>query len=295
MSNRSKGLLFALVSAILYGTIPILGKKIIVDFPPLFVALIVTLIAGFFLGVVGFWKKEIFHKLLLKNIIWIAILGFLAALGSIFSFFGLSIGRANEAGFLFQFGTFFSTILAFIFLKEKLSYFQVSGLIIMFVGAYVFTGGISLSFKMGNIFFLSAAFVWGVNDVIVRKKVSNLPPLFLSFGRNFFSSIFLLPLAIGFIPQSVAKMSAGSIVYFLVYGFVVAGIILTIYTALKYIKVAEATSFQLLIPIITATISFFILGERLNTIQLIGGAIILGGLFLMTKNSKNSNKHLTKK
>lgn len=291
MSDHTKGLTFALISAVLYGTIPIFGKKIVVDFPPLFVAFAVTLLAGFFLGIIGFWKKEIFRNLLLKNIIWIAILGFLAGLGSIFSFFGLSIGRANEAGFLFQFGTFFSTILAFIFLKEKLSYHQVSGLIIMFVGAYVFTGGISLSFKMGNILFLSSAFVWGVNDVIVRKKVSNLPPLFLSFGRNFFSSIFLLPLAIGFIPQSVAKMSTGSIAYFLVYGFVVAGIILTIYTALKYIKVVEATSFQLLIPIITATISFFILGEKLNTVQLIGGAIILIGLYLMTRNSG----HLTKR
>lgn len=291
MSNRTKGLTFALVSAVLYGTIPIFGKKIVVDFSPLFVALMVTILAGFFLGIVGFWKKEIFRNLISKNIIWVVILGFLAALGSAFSFFGLSIGMANEAGFLFQFGTFFATILAFLFLKEKLSYFQVSGLIIMFVGAYVFTGGISLSFKMGNIFFLSAAFVWGVNDVIVRKKVSNLPPLFLSFGRNFFSSIFLLPLAIGFIPQSVAKMSTGSIVYFLVYGFIVAGIILTIYTALKYIKVAEATSFQLLIPIITATISFFILGERLSAIQFIGGAIILVGLYLMTRNSG----HLTKK
>src|SRR3989344_9401533 len=105
-------------------------------------------------------------------------------------------------------------------------------------------------------FFLASAFVWGVNDVIVRKKISGLPPLFLSFGRNFFSSIFLLPLAIGYIPQGVTRMNTGSFFYFLVYGIIVASIIFTIYTALKYIKVAEATSFQLLIPIITATISF---------------------------------------
>src|SRR3989344_3471977 len=112
MSNRTKGLTFALVSAVLYGLIPILGKKIVVDFPPLFVAFMVTIMAGCFLGIIGFWRKEIFHRLFPKNIIWIVVLGFLAASGSVFSFLGLSIGRANDAGFLFQFGTFFATILA---------------------------------------------------------------------------------------------------------------------------------------------------------------------------------------
>jgi len=113
MSNQKKGIAFALVSAVLYGLVPILGKKFVADFPPLFVAFMVVLLADCFIGAVAFWRKEIFHNLILKNIFLVAVLGFFAALGSIFAFLGLTIGKANEAGFIFQLETFFAAILAF--------------------------------------------------------------------------------------------------------------------------------------------------------------------------------------
>jgi len=62
MSNQTKGFSFALTSAVLYGLIPLLGKKFVTDFPPLFVAFTVVLLAGFFVGVVAFWRKEIYKN-----------------------------------------------------------------------------------------------------------------------------------------------------------------------------------------------------------------------------------------
>src|SRR5579859_4869930 len=157
MSNRTKGLLFALLAAFFYGLIPIFGKKFVSIFSPLFVALIVTITADIFLTIAVLWRKEISKNLFKKNLKWIIFLGFFAALGSYFSFIGLSLGKASAAGFFFQFQAFFAAILAFALLKEKLSVSQISGLAVMLVGAYFFS--IPLTLNSGNLFFLLAAFV----------------------------------------------------------------------------------------------------------------------------------------
>lgn len=289
MSNQNKGFVFALASAALYGLIPILGKKFVADFPALFVAFIVTLLAGFFIGIIAFWRKEIFRNLTLKNIFWVAVLGFFAALGSIFAFLGLTVGRANEAGFLFQLETFFAAILAFSLLKEKLSAIQIRGLVLMFIGAYVFSTSLSFSFEMGNLLFLGSAFVWGINDVIVKSKVRHSSPFFLAFGRNFFSLFILFPLAIQYLPENLQKLTGQDVFYFLLYGLVVSGVILSLYFAFGYIKTAEATSYQLLSPIITAVIAFFVFGEYLSNIEVVGAIFILLGVFLMGRRLKQKS------
>lgn len=283
MSDRTKGLALALISAILYGFIPILGKKFVTDFSPLFVALVLTIVADLYLAVIALWKKEIFHNFFSKDIKWVILIGFLAALGSIFSFIGLSIGKANEAGFLFQFETFFAAILAFLFLREKLSNYQILGLLAMFAGAYIFSATFQSSLRVSSLLFLGAALVWGMNDVIVKKTTKRFSSFFLSFGRNFFSALFLLPLAYKYVPQNIEKINSAWVLYFLLYGAVVAGIVLSLYQAFRYIKTAEAISFQLLSPIVTLVIAFMVFQETLDRFQLIGGALILTGLYLMTR------------
>lgn len=289
MSDRKKGLMFALFSAILYGFIPILGKEFVNHFSPLFVALMVTIVADIYFAGIIFLRKEKFSNLFHKEIRWVVLVGFLAALGSVFSFFGLSVGKANEAGFFFQFETFFAAILAFLFLKERLTYYQILGLIVMFLGGYIFFAQ-GFSFNTGNLFFLATALVWGINDTVIRKKNRDFSSFFLAFGRSFFSLIFLLPLAYRYIPQNIERITVTNIYFFLLYGGVVAGILLSKYSALRYLKTAEATAFQLASPIVTLIVAFFVLGESLVSIQLIGGSLVLFGLYLTTRLKRSNIK-----
>lgn len=280
MSDRTKGFLFALLSALFYGLFPIFGKKFVSIFSPLFVAFTVTIVADFFLTAIAIWRKELFKNLFKKNLKWVILLGFFAALGSYFSFVGLSIGKASAAGFLFQFQTFFVAISAFIFLKERLSSSQIIGVTIMLIGAAVFSFPLN-SFNLGNLFFLLSAFVWGLNNVITRGKVKELSPFFLAFGRNTFSALFLLPIAYKYIQQDIKLINASYVFYFFLYGALIAGFLLALYTALRFIKAAEGTSFQLLSPLITLSIAYFFLGEQLSAVQLSGGLLVLSGLYLM--------------
>lgn len=286
MSDRTKGLLFALLAATFYGLIPIFGKKFVSIFSPLFVALIVTIVADFYLTALVIWKKELFKNLFKNGARWVILLGFLAALGSYSSFVGLSLGKASAAGFFFQFEAFFAAILAFVLLREKLSSYQTIGLVIMIFGATVFSIPLSSSLNLGNLFFLFAAFVWGLNVVITRSKARELSPFFLAFGRSTFSALFLLPVSYNYIQESMGIIQSVHVLFLLLYGAVIAGFLLSSYTSLRFIKAAETTSFQLISPLITVAIASVLLGESLTVIQLLGGLLVLSGLYLIVKNKK---------
>lgn len=287
MSDRSKGILFAIISVFLYSLIPVFGKVAVSEFPPLFVAFAVNLLAGVWLGVVGLARKELSLKLIKKKNTWLIFIGFFAGLGSLFAFTGLSIGRATDAGFFFQFAAFFVPILAFFFLKEKLSKFQIGGLVLMFLGAVIFTTASINIFNKAILLFLGASFSWSINDVIVRGKRNTLSPFVMAFARNVFSSLFLIFFAYSYLITALSRFSFQTIISFLLYGATVAGIILFAYLALKYLKAAEAVSFNVLIPLITSAIAFFTLGESLVLSQVIGGVVILIGLFAIIKKSKD--------
>lgn len=285
MTNRTKGLIFALLYASLYGLIPILGKRFVTDFSPLFVALAITFISDIYFALIVILRKELLRYISHKEIRWVVLVGFFAALGSILSFFGLSIGKANEAGFLFQFEVLFAAVLSLLFLKEKLSTYQIIGLSAMLLGALAFFAP-GISFKLGNLFFLGAAFVWALNDTIIRAKNRDFSPFFLAFGRSFFSLIFLLPLSYGYIGQNIEKITTVNIYFFFLYGAVVAGILLFKYFALRFLKTAEAIAFQTISPIVTLTVAFFAFGEYFNSTQLIGGSLVVAGLYLITRFNK---------
>ena len=271
----------------LYGTIPIFGKISVTIFSPLFVTFTIPLVVAILLGLIVVIKKKVIKNLAKKDVLWILALGFFAALGSLFSFKGLSLGRASDAGFLLQLEIVFAAILAYIFLKEKLFTKQIIGLIFMIFGVYVFFFGEVFPLRIANILFLSASFVWGINDVIVRKNLKTLSPFYLAFGRYFFSSIIIFPFAASSFYENTKKVTIENALFLLLYAILIAGLILLLYHALKYVKTAEAIAFQLLAPILTAIISFFFLGERMEIARLVGGIVILVGLFLMIERKAN--------
>lgn len=281
MSDRTKGFLFALLAAILYGLVPILGKKFVTIFSPLFAAIVVIIVSDFYLITIAILKGELFKNILKKSARWVIVLGLFASLGSYFSFVGLTYGKASAAGFFFQFEAFFAAVLAFIFLREKLSKHQIIGLMLMLIGAAIFSA--PFTFNLGNLFFLAAALAWGFNSVITRSKVRELSPFFLAVGRNTFSALFLLPLAYKYIAGNIGLVNATNVFFFLIYGAVIAGFLLSSYTALKFIKAGEATSVQFLAPLFTLAVAFVVLSERFTALQLFGGALVLSGLYLIVK------------
>src|SRR5947207_3143319 len=92
-----------------------------------------------------------------------------------------------------------SIILARIFLKERIGWMKISGLIICIAGILFllskgnFKNLLTLSFSSGDAWMLVAAFCFAVYNILVRKKPSSISPVNFLFASFFLGTILLLP------------------------------------------------------------------------------------------------------
>jgi drug/metabolite transporter (DMT)-like permease len=59
--------------------------------------------------------------------------------------------------------------------------------------------------------------------------------------------------------------------------------------AIESIGSVKTNQFIYLIPVVTTALSFFILGEEVTVIKVIGAALILSGLYLSEKSQENNS------
>ncbi|QFT83981.1 putative amino-acid metabolite efflux pump [Halomonas sp. THAF12] len=87
---------------------------------------------------------------------------------------GLEQAEAGTGALLVQMGTPFATLLAVIFLKEKLGPRRLAGLLLSFAGVLVLAGGPSLPAPLPTTLLLTSALGWAVSQLLIKlgPKVS---------------------------------------------------------------------------------------------------------------------------
>ncbi|MGF1787760.1 DMT family transporter [Photobacterium swingsii] len=195
-----------------------------------------------------------------------------------------------NAVFLIYTGPVFSTILAAVFLKEKISALTGGLLTAVFIGclfiigiiSYDATSGLtmSLSFSketfIGDMLGLASGFGYGLYLFFSRYRTD-----VSSDSRSFFNfTSGALAIAICFMinPPSLAEMDASSWVWLLAMGFFIGFGALTLLTiAAKHLKAAELACVSYLETVVGAGIGIAMFGESLTVLQTIGGILVIGG------------------
>lgn len=189
----------------------------------LYFALLTALISGFSIYINGFAVKQmkdpfvfttaknIFVALLFSSILigiskWVSLkklkkgewlllilIGLIGGSIPFLLFFkGLSLTFAQNAAFLHKTLFIWVTILAVIFLKEKLGLWQFLALGLLFFGNYLLGGPKTWQFSKGETLVLLATLFWSLETILAKIALKNLPAVFVSWGRMFFGSIFML-------------------------------------------------------------------------------------------------------
>ena len=109
-------------------------------------------------------------------------------------FKGLSISQAAAINGAFIHKTLFLwvAVLAMVFLKEKLSFWQIGALGAILAGTYLAGGPKNWIFGDGEKLVLLAVLFWAIEFIIAKKVLKNLPSLVVAWGRMFFGSLFLI-------------------------------------------------------------------------------------------------------
>lgn len=181
-------------------------------------------------------------------------------------------------------------IVAFI-LREKLGVKRWTGIFMALVGvSIIVTQGqllngweaISQTFELGEGFMLLAVCSWVAYTITSRFALKGLSPIAATTYATLFGALFLSVGALFEIPQLTASMfnltNMGAILYLGVFGTAVAFIWYS--EGVKTIGPARTVVFTNLVPVFGVIFSALILSEPILPSMLIGGIIVVTGVFL---------------
>jgi drug/metabolite transporter (DMT)-like permease len=293
MKKETLGTILALLTAVISGiSIPLNKIFVVYMEPAVFTAVRALIIGLIFLAFAG-WQsrrsKKPFKKVPWKYLIVIGLIG--GGLAFLLYFSGLSLTTSSRAAFLHKTLPIYTSVLAFIFLKEKVSRRQSVGLLAMLAGTFLLVYGqidpsqFWTNPQLGDMLVLAATMLWGVENVLAKyaliKDESNLV---VSFARMFIGSLFLFAavLALGK-TGALLSLAPEQLVNVLISTGLLFGYVFCYYWSIKLINVSKASILLLLAPVITLFIGVYAFGEPLPWLQRIGSVIILAGAFVVAR------------
>ena len=247
-----------------------------------------------------FYKIKIIYEIFKQN--WKIIIFFSILSVSIFNTFmniALTTSSVISTSLMPSFAPSMIIIFSLIIYKSKISYLQLIGVIVSFIGFIniIIRGDIlnlgSLNFVVGDIWMLGCVSCWALYSSMIRKipkGIDNLSFLFLIF---FIGNIFVLPFFIfeSFINQSFVINEQNGFLLVLYCGIGPALISYLLWIkAIKIIGANNSGLFLNLIPIFSSLISIVFLKERLELFHIVGAILIFTGIYLVIRKNNNEQK-----
>ena len=221
----------------------------------------------------------------------LATMGFVGvAFHQLLQAYALRLTTAGNAGWLVSLTPVWSALLAALTLGERFGPLKLLGLAAGFAGALlVVTQGslaanlIGLPATRGDLMILASTLNWAVYSVLGHAVLRRLGPRRATAGALFFGWLFLCPLFLGSgSVQEFRKLSATGWVAVLFLGVACSGLgYLFWYGALERIEASRVAAFLYLEPLITLAAAASLLGEPIRTLTVLGGLLLLGGVFLV--------------
>ena len=264
--------------------------------PFIFLAIRV-LFAAFILYAVAI-LKSIPVKLSLREIKTSAMVGIslhFAYLGGVF--YGISVGvPAGIAATVTSLQPILVSLIGVKLLGERLSVWKVLGLILGFTGvAIIFSPAFenSNSLDLGGIIAVVFALLGGTTATLYQKRNGGEVPLITGTAFQYFvAGVFFLLAALltrGFEVKWNAEFIFS--LTWLILGLSV-GAVLILFNLLQKGSASQVSSLLYLVPPATAIEAYFLFGEKLGGLDLIGMAMTAMGVFLVMKKSRALNSYL---
>ena len=200
---------------------------------------------------------------------------------------GLTLAPASDGAIIVPgLAPVFTLILAGLFLRERLGTRGIIGLGVAAVGLLLVvtpTGATDDRRLLGDVLFITGAAFWGVYSVLARIAHGRFDAVSTTLYGTALGTVVLVPPALA--EGGLARVWAAppgalaGIGYLAVFGTVAAFVLFNMGVA--RIGAARASAFALLVPIIGVLSSVALLDEELGPFTLLGGIIVLVGLWIV--------------
>lgn len=295
MKNKLEKYMMLLATVFWAGAF-IAGKFSIAEFPVFSLVFFRFLIATIIIFMIMI-KVEEDWKITKKDIKMFVILGVVGMIGyHVFFFLSLKYTTATNSSLIGATNPIVTTILACIFLKEKITYKSIIGILISLFGVMLIaTGGdmgvlLSLKFNTGDILMIIAVFCWAIYGILSKKALETYSPIKITSYAFLTCVILLIPFVIYEKPwvylPNVSINGWTSVVYMAIFPSVFGYLIQQMSN--KKIGPTKTSLYINLVPVFSMILALFILGESISLVKIIAGLLIIAGICtnLFSKNKE---------
>jgi len=278
-----KKIMYILLAGFLWGFIGISIKLVNNEINPLSLNFFRFLTAFILLLILSPIIDKNSLRLKKKNIKSYAIIGLLFAITTSLFVFAVSKTTISNTVILQAFQPFFLMVIAYFWLKEKITATKVVTLIIGLIGVYI-VHPLSTGELIGNISAIVSGFFFALLTAYMRsadKKMHHTSTLWYMF----FAALFMLPFPFIFGTGLLMK----NIIYILMLGGLGTGLGYFFYNlALEKMEAEVAGLFaMILLPISSIIFGIIVIKEALPLMTIIGGLVLIGsGIYLELHSKK---------
>lgn len=277
MKSRTKAELLLLSCTLIWGGTFTVTKTGLEDISPmLFVAVRFLIATVLFLPFVARGLREMSGVTFRGG----ALIGFLLLVGFITQTIGLQFTSASKSGFITGLLVVFTPLFQIIISRQLPKVGNVIGVILVTAGLYLLTSPEGSEFNLGDLLTLLCAAVFGLYIVFLdmyTRKGDVKQIAFLQFAVTALGAVVGAVL----FEEMVFRQSGE-----LVWGIAYLALLATLYTLTvqtKFQKETTPTRAAIIFsvePVFAAVIAYFVLGETIGLLGMMGGGIIVLGLLV---------------
>lgn len=285
MSKRYLAVGGLLLTVFIWGTTFVATKVALRDMPPLTFTLL-RFVLGALVLVPMAWAE---HRSTPATIEWRPL--FLAGLTGGCLYFalqnvGLVYTTASKASLILAGVPALTALLSVIFLGEPISRARALGVTASIVGVAVIiladrSATLSGGSLIGDLLMVATGASWAVYTVLSSRLGRSASPTLISAATFGFGALFMLPLA-GYeaLAQPAPTFTLAGALALGYLGLIASPLPFLLWnSALGQIDASEAAVYVNLVPVVAVASSVLLLGERIVLGQLLGGALVLAGVW----------------
>ena len=183
------------------------------------------------------------------------------------------------------------TILAVIFLKEKIYLYRSLALIIGFLGVLIILRPGIVDISIGIYMALTSSLIWSVVIILTKKVSKDDSAITILSHQYFYMSLFSLPLVIYFWDQPNLK----TIIFILCAAMSGTILHIALNHAYKLVDVSMTQPYSFLGLVVSSVIGYFVFSDKPDLYTWLGASVIFCGVILISYRELQLNKEITRK
>ncbi len=276
-----------LLVAVIWGVNFAVVKYALEDFYPLSFTVVRFALSSLFLITVMLLTREPL-EIESRDVRGVITLGFIGIfMYNLLFMYGLNYTSATNSSLFISLSPLFAAVIPAAFYRQIMSPRTWAGLALSTAGVFLVisgkTGGLTFTRSgiAGDLLTLCASIFWALYTLAAKPLLERYSPIKITAYSMASGTLMLLPVGTyELMHQSWTTISIPSWTAFIFSTFLSGGVAFTLwYEGVKKIGVTRTVVYHYLVPFIAVVFAAFFLAERITVSQVLGGILILAGVF----------------